>query len=110
MSQITPATETSNRLYDSPRWRRLRSWHLAKEPLCRLCKAVGRITAATVVDHIEPHKNRLELFFDDTNLQSVCKSCHDNSKQLQELHGYSMAADVEGNPIDPTHPWNKKRQ
>ena len=32
---------------------------------------------ATVADHIIPHKGNLELFWDEGNLQALCKSCHD---------------------------------
>ena len=100
---------TQSSLYSTARWRRLRSQQLAKDPLCRFCLDVGRETAATVVDHIEQHKNCLESFYDPDNLQSLCKKCHDNSKQLQEIHGYSQAAGEDGLPIDPKHPWNQKR-
>ena len=41
------------------------------------CEQQGRITPATVVDHIVPHKGNLELFWAESNLQALCKSCHD---------------------------------
>ena len=30
-----------------------------------------------MVDHIIPHKGNLELFWDEDNLQALCKPCHD---------------------------------
>lgn len=41
------------------------------------CERRGHITPATVVDHIIPHEGNLELFWDENNIQSLCKSCHD---------------------------------
>jgi 5-methylcytosine-specific restriction enzyme A len=66
----------------------------------------GKDVAATVVDHVVPHKGDLELFWDQSNWQGVCKACHDSSKKLQEHRGFSPAADVNGNPLDASHPWN----
>lgn len=37
-----------------------------------------------VVDHIEPHKGNLVLFWDEGNLQALCKRCHDTHKQRQD--------------------------
>ncbi|NMB34825.1 MAG: HNH endonuclease [Firmicutes bacterium] len=57
--------------------RRLRKRVLLKHPLCAECKRQGRVTKATVVDHIIPHKGNPELFWDENNLQALCKPCHD---------------------------------
>ena len=35
------------------------------------------LIAATIVDHIVPHKGDLALFYDQTNWQSLCKRHHD---------------------------------
>ena len=95
------------RWYNLPVWKKVRKLQLNKFPLCALCLKIGRETPATVVDHIEPFKDDWDLFISADNLQSVCKSCHDAQKRMQELHGYSQACDVDGNPIDKLHPWNK---
>ena len=44
----------AKRLYatNCARWRVIRAQVLAREPLCRMCKAQGKITAASHVDHI----------------------------------------------------------
>ncbi|WP_342664986.1 HNH endonuclease [Shimazuella kribbensis] len=40
------------------------------------CERNGRVVPATVVDHITPHKGDRELFWDSTNWQSMCSTCH----------------------------------
>ena len=62
--------------YDS-KWRAARMRFLRHHPLCAECMRQGRITPATVVDHIVPHRGNERLFWDETNWQPLCKSCHD---------------------------------
>lgn len=54
----------------------LRKARLAAEPLCRMCKAEGRVTAATVPDHIKP----LALGGEDVdaNVRCLCAKHHDH--------------------------------
>jgi predicted kinase len=42
-----------------------------------MCKQSGRITAATLVDHILPLKQRPDLALAWDNLQPLCRTCHD---------------------------------
>lgn len=35
-------------------WRKIRDRHLAREPLCEMCRKRGRFVAATLVHHIKP--------------------------------------------------------
>lgn len=60
--------------YDT-RWDKVRAMHLQKEPLCRMCQIAGRVTQATMVDHIVPIRDGGALL-DDDNLQSLCIACH----------------------------------
>lgn len=53
----------------------LRKRRLRNEPLCRICKAKGRITAATVPDHIKPLAKGGEDV--DSNIRCLCAACHD---------------------------------
>jgi 5-methylcytosine-specific restriction protein A len=94
-------------LYDTKRWKALRLYHLGTEPLCRMCKQADRVTTACIVDHVIPHKGDVELFFDDTNLQSLCKPHHDGAKQAQERNGYERGNDITGQPLDRNHHWNE---
>ena len=63
--------------YDS-RWERVRLQHLMDEPLCRHCAERDDwvVVAADVVDHIIPIAVAPERRLDDSNLQSLCHSCH----------------------------------
>lgn len=97
------------RFYFTNRWRERRTRQLAAEPLCRMCLVLGRTTAATVADHIIPHRGDEDLFFKGA-LQSLCDEepfrCHSRVKQREENLGFSPAVDDNGFPIDPKHPAN----
>lgn len=80
--------------YNKKRWRQLRLEILERDGwMCAGCAVphllVGKAPAPTsaVVDHIEPHRGNLALFFDPENLQSVCKAYHDSEKQRLEKSG-----------------------
>ena len=64
----------------------LRPTQLLREPWCRECAKRGIRTRATVVDHVEPHRGEWARFIDRSNLQSLCKRCHDR-KTAQEQAG-----------------------
>ena len=59
------------------RWQRLSKKYLQAHPLCVECKRTGRLTPATVVDHIVPHRGNPQLMWSEGNWQSLCKQCHD---------------------------------
>lgn len=69
------------------KWQKARERHLLDSPLCVYCARLGRTTAATVVDHITPHRGDMTLFWDQSNWQSLCKPCHDSVKQAEESAG-----------------------
>lgn len=58
------------------RWQQASKGWLRSHPLCVYCEAQGRVTAATDVDHIVPHRGDMVLFWDNTNWQSLCGPCH----------------------------------
>jgi 5-methylcytosine-specific restriction enzyme A len=67
-------TQTSSARGYGSRWRKLRTFVLAREPLCRACAADGRTKAATHVDHVKP---KAEGGTDAVaNLQPLCSPCH----------------------------------
>jgi 5-methylcytosine-specific restriction protein A len=59
------------------RWRVYRIAFLREHPLCVMCLARGKVTAATIVDHKVPHRGDTQLFWDPNNHQPLCKTDHD---------------------------------
>ena len=93
-------------LYDR-KWRKRREQQLRAHPLCRLCLEVRvKVTAATVADHVVPHRGDPVLF--EGPLQSLCKECHDSWKQSIENGGHIKGCDASGMPLDPNHAWNRR--
>jgi 5-methylcytosine-specific restriction protein A len=80
--QETSRPSSTERGYDA-RWRKASRIYLQKHPLCVECEKAGRIKAATVVDHIIPHKGDVALFWDEDNWQPLCDGCH-SSKTMKE--------------------------
>ena len=75
LKRIDQRLSASQRGYDA-RWRSARLLFLNDNPLCKYCKANDIITGADVVDHILPHRGNQELFWDQSNWQPLCYSCH----------------------------------
>ncbi len=65
-------------------WRTARARFLRSHPLCAECMKQGNLTPATVVDHIIPHRGDMKLFWDESNWQALCESCH-NQKTGREM-------------------------
>ena len=68
-----------------------------------MCEAQGRVTAATVVDHIIPHKGDPVLMWDsEHNWQSLCDPHHNRDKQSQDRGGrkHTVAIGADGWPIN----------
>jgi 5-methylcytosine-specific restriction protein A len=63
------------RVYNTQRWRRVRAKVLNTGPLCVDCRAAGRVTPATEVDHIVPIADGGAPYALE-NLRPLCKSCH----------------------------------
>lgn len=84
--------------YNTNAWRGrngLRKKHLAAHPFCVHCIAEGKpmmqcLPDEPFVDHKIPHKGDPKLFFDPTNLQTMCRS-HHSSKTVREDGGLGYA-------------------
>lgn len=83
----------------------MRLAQLQREPLCCMCKQRDQVKAATVADHVIPHKGDERLFFDENNLQSLCDDDHTITKARQEHRGHLQGCDASGLPLDPNHAW-----
>ena len=66
------------------KWQRVSKAYLRKHPLCVKCQAQGRYVQATVVDHIVPHRGDKNLFWNESNWQALCKSCHDRKTWTED--------------------------
>jgi 5-methylcytosine-specific restriction protein A len=75
----------------------LRKRRLRAEPLCRMCKDEGRVTAATVPDHIIPlAKGGTDT---DDNIRCLCADCHDKVTREEFGHRQRVTIGLDGWPI-----------
>ena len=84
-SKVAVRAKTVDLGYDW-RWRKASHGFLMRFPLCAPCQAKGRITAATEVDHVQPHRGDQSLFWSEDNWQPICKPCH-SRKTSSEVRG-----------------------
>lgn len=61
--------------YDTARWQAARKAQIARCPCCVACTEQGRVTPATVTDHITPVRLGGD-FWAPSNHQSLCRACH----------------------------------
>lgn len=73
--------------YALARWKRLRLATFRRDDFTCQMPGCGRLegnTALLVADHIERHQGDEALFWNPDNIQTLCKPCHDGTKQAQE--------------------------
>ena len=80
--ETRPAAE---RGYDR-KWQKARIRFLAEHPLCAECLRQGRYVPATDVDHIQPPRGDRTLFWDKSNWQALCHSCHSKKTAREDAH------------------------
>lgn len=93
-----PWADKGSGLYKTARWQRLRIRVIAKAgAVCRMCGVLttsGRDDPRSAeVDHRQPHHGDERLFWDEDNLQCLCKACHGSIKQRQERGQRMQRAD-----------------
>lgn len=69
--------------YDSPRWRRTRSYVLLINPFCYKCDKSGIVTQARTCDHKKPRRWFPELEWETDNMGGLCKGCDDKKRQIE---------------------------
>jgi 5-methylcytosine-specific restriction protein A len=82
--------EPLRHLYSTARWKRLRLRVFVRDLFTCQLVGCGRLegdTSRLVCDHKIPHRGDLTLFWAETNLQTLCKPCHDRAKQAAERRG-----------------------
>jgi 5-methylcytosine-specific restriction endonuclease McrA len=83
-------------------------------PICEVCKKMGRVTTANQVDHVVSMEEG-GAAFDLDNLMSLCQRHHSRKTVLRDRgfgHQPSKKPVIpgcgkDGLPIDPTHHWNR---
>lgn len=68
-------------VYNTNRWRELRTAKLMNEPRCEVCLMQDRVRLAEDIHHLVsfldvPEEQMLQYAFDYNNLCSVCRECH----------------------------------
>ena len=102
----THRQQTKARPHNSVAWRKASAAWLQQYPFCVLCLVHGKINERSeidvdvkqrtlVVDHIEPHRGNMELFWDMDNWETLCRLCHDTDKQQHERAGKTAAQWIE---------------
>ena len=73
--------------YKTARWQALRLRIFLRDRFTCQWQGCGRIegdTSLLVCDHKQPHRGSEHLFWNEANLWTLCKSCHDKHKQAEE--------------------------
>ena len=102
--QRSPEALAYRRLYGTARWKRTRKAQLATEPLCRFCREEGRVTPATVCDHIYPKTKEADEGFFAGPFQSLCAFHHDSTKARLEAGRPVVRIGEDGWPVDDGRP------
>ncbi len=67
------------------KWRKESKKYKEKNPLCVKCLSYGRIEPSTDVDHIKVCKGDESLFWQRSNWQALCKSCHSRKTASEDM-------------------------
>lgn len=96
--EVESRRESSTKRGYGYKWQQARAGHLRSHPFCVGHDRRGELVQATVVDHIVAHKlsealesgdaerivKAQELFWDCSNWQSLCKTCHDEKTARED--------------------------
>jgi 5-methylcytosine-specific restriction endonuclease McrA len=71
--------------YSLAAWSRLRLEVFVRDGFeCRACHHIEPTGRQLVADHILPHRGDRARFWAASNIQTLCKPCHDSVKQREE--------------------------
>jgi len=82
----------TKQFYRSKEWRNKRKDIIKRDNNeCQECKRNGKFSKAECVHHIEHLKDRIDLALTDSNLISLCYTCHnevhpEKLQKFQQLH------------------------
>ena len=72
-------TDVQRKFYGSQAWRVASERHRIREPLCRQCRARGRVVVGTLAHHNPSYEKLVARGLnplDDQYLETLCESCH----------------------------------
>jgi 5-methylcytosine-specific restriction endonuclease McrA len=75
--------------YKSKQWTKLSYSYRLNHPICEWCERRGLYVPVAVVDHKTPIRVDWSRRYDETNLQSLCASCH-NEKSRDDVEKYHL--------------------
>jgi 5-methylcytosine-specific restriction endonuclease McrA len=78
-------------------WDKAAKGHLTRHPLCVYCEmdawgAGARVSPASLVDHLIPHRGDSALFWNRSDWVACCTECHTGPKQAAERRPLALAA------------------
>lgn len=85
--QVDSQRESSTKRGYGYRWQQTSKGFLRQHPLCQCpdcLEGEKQLKAATVVDHIIPHRGDMTLFWDRNNWQAMAKDCHDRKTATED--------------------------
>ncbi len=71
-----------------------RKYLFSVQPLCQICEREGRVTMATIRDHITPLAEGGQDVFENT--QALCQACSDRKTQEESRRGKLRAKGMGG--------------
>lgn len=86
-AKLGAEAQVGRALYKLAAWIRASRAYLRRHPLCEDCLELNVYEPSTEVDHKTPHRGDRELFFDRSNWQALCKSCHSRKTAREVFHG-----------------------
>lgn len=81
----SPTLEPWRVWYSLKRWKILRIATFKRDRFkCQECGLIDGNTSRLICDHKTPHRGEPDLFWDENNVHTLCKPCHDSIKQASE--------------------------
>ena len=82
-----PVLHNNAKIRSSQRWRQLRAFFIAQNPLCAdpfgIHRRMNRTVSASQVHHVKPLGTHPELAFGASNLMALCTGCHARIEKQQ---------------------------
>ena len=84
------------RLHDKALWHRRARRQLQREPLCGMCLADGRVVAARIADHVEPHRAAIQ----SSSGTASCRACARTVTRVARNASSIAATTTRSTPMD----------